>query len=56
MKKAKVCKVCGSEEIHSTNINQPTMKCIEFLRSIIISLCKSAENLADVGLHLIKEK
>lgn len=33
-----VCRVCSSEEIHTTKYNNPTMKCIKYLREKISSL------------------
>ena len=29
-----VCRVCGSPEVHTREYNKPTMKCIEYLRSL----------------------
>lgn len=29
-----VCRVCGSEEVHTTNYNQPTMACVAYLRAL----------------------
>ncbi len=31
-KPKEVCRVCGAEEVHTKQYNQPTMKCIEYLR------------------------
>lgn len=29
---AEVCRVCGSKDVHSTVYDNPTMKCIHFMR------------------------
>ena len=37
------CRVCGSEEEHSSQYGKPTMACIEFLREEIAVLKKELE-------------
>jgi len=33
-----VCRVCGSQEVHSKEYGKPTMECIEYLRKRIVDL------------------
>jgi len=37
------CRVCGSQNEHSKNYNQPTMACIKYLRNIIKALEKELD-------------
>lgn len=48
------CRVCGAEEVHSTEYNKPTMKCIEQLRSEINQYKSKTVNVVD--FHKMEDK
>lgn len=39
-KSTEVCRVCGSDTVHSKKYNNPTMDCIKYLRNKITELEK----------------
>ncbi|HLD91440.1 MAG TPA: hypothetical protein VI911_10600 [Patescibacteria group bacterium] len=46
-KPTEVCRVCGSGEVHTTEYNNPTMKCVDFFRKTISDLTNRLHQLVD---------